>query len=143
MNPQTGAIRWHTSGYISGSAVGDGVVVSANIDYGNTPVRRVEVRDIATGNLLSQWLLPSSDTSRFQSYPVLTANLIIVSTWQRTYFIDRTTMQTVWTLPIAGKLAISAEGLLLILDSSTSSQHSADPSLLIAVNLNGPATNTH
>lgn len=114
------SVRWGASGGFSGNpAYADGYLFSAN-----SATTRLEVRKQTDGNIDWSWTAPASDAA-FVSDVLLTNNLVFVSTTTTTYAIDRTTHATVWSYKAAGKLALSANGILYIKDRS----------VLVAINL--------
>jgi outer membrane protein assembly factor BamB len=75
---------------------------------------RVEARAEADGKLLWSWIPPLSGEISFQASPVVTKNLLFVSTNLNTYAIDMKSHQAVWSYPAPGYLAISQNGVLYI-----------------------------
>jgi outer membrane protein assembly factor BamB len=85
---------------------------------------RLEARSEADGKLWS-WVPPLSNEISFYASPVVTKNLLFISTNTNTYALDLKTRKVVWSYPAPGYLAISASGLLYI----------QSPDALVAVNL--------
>jgi hypothetical protein len=109
-NVTSGTIAWKVSGdYPTSPAYNAGVVYAAN----NNPVR-LEVRSESDGTLAWSWVPPQAGDTSFESEPLLTKTILFVSTNLATYGIDTTTHQTVWSVPLVGKLALSSSGILYI-----------------------------
>jgi len=49
---------------------------------------------------------------------IVTRNMLLVSTVANTYAVDLSTHQQVWSYPAGGRLALSAQGILFIAQSS-------------------------
>ena len=73
---------------------------------------QVEARSEADGSLLWSWVPPQAAETGFVSEPLLTQNLVFVSTNLATYAIDLATHQAVWSYPLVGKLALSKSGII-------------------------------
>lgn len=102
-------IAWTSDGvYGYNSAYGNRTLFAANSKTGE-----LEARTDSTGALLWKWALPSDD-GPFASDVLLTNNLVFVSSSTKTYAIDRVSHATVWTYPLGGSLALSANGVLYI-----------------------------
>jgi outer membrane protein assembly factor BamB len=114
------SVRWSASGGFAGNpAYADGYLFAANNATG-----KMEVRRESDGGI--EWSWPSPDSgSTFSSDVLVTKNLVFVSTSMATYAIDRGTHATVWSYKGAGKLALSANGVLYI----------KAPSRIYAINL--------
>lgn len=113
-NLQTRSVDWTIRGvYPSTPAYDAGVVYIAN----NRPLR-LEARAEADGALQWSWTPQSSSDTEFVSEVLLTQNAVIVSTNQSTYAIDRSTKRPMWSYPAAGKLALSAHGILYIVGNT-------------------------
>lgn len=98
-------IRWQLSGSYSGSlAIDNGSV------YAGNGVRLDHISE-STGNLLTSWLAPAGEV--LTGSVILCDNAVIVGTDQRTYAIDRTTLTTLWSLPVTGDLALGSNTLLI------------------------------
>lgn len=114
------SVRWSASGGFAGNpAYADGYLFAVNNATG-----KMEVRREADGGIDWSWTSPDSD-STFSSDVLVTRNLVFVSTSTMTYAIDRSTHATVWSYRGAGKLALSANGVLYI----------KAPSRIFAINL--------
>lgn len=118
-------VRWTATGAFTTQPVAaHGIVVA-----GNQQNKSVEVRSAATGDLLWSWASAHADDETIGSL-LLTDNLLFVAAGQRTVALDLQTHQPVWSYPLAGHLALSANGLLYIV--------SADPAIggrVVAINL--------
>lgn len=127
-NLQTNAVDWTVRGvYPSTPAYDDGVLYAVN----NNPLR-LEARAEGDGSLQWWWTPPASGDTEFVSEVLLTQNAVIVSTNKSTYAIDRSTRRPAWSYPAAGKLALSANGILYISGHGTFGAASAT---LTAINL--------
>jgi outer membrane protein assembly factor BamB len=116
-----GFVDWRVQGvYRVTPAYADGVLYAPNFNP-----YRVEARAEADGKLLWSWVPPLSGEITFQASPVVTKNLLFVSTNLNTYALDLKTHQPVWSYPAPGYLAISQNGILYI----------QSPNALVAVNL--------
>lgn len=106
-----GTIAWRSTGaYPTTPGYRAGVVYATN----NMPFR-LEARAESDGDLLWEWS-PSTavgDTA-FVSEVIVTNNLAFVSTDRATYAVDLETHRPVFSYPAAGKLALSANGVLYI-----------------------------
>jgi outer membrane protein assembly factor BamB len=83
----------------------------------NLPLR-LEARAEADGTLLWSWALPSGSDTQFVSEVLLTKNLAFVSTDRATYAVDLATHEPVFSYPASGKLALSANAILYIHNST-------------------------
>lgn len=109
-NVNQNSIGWQIPGdYPTTPAYNDGVLYVAN----ERPVR-LEARSETDGSLLWSWIPPQAGDTGFNSEVLLTGNLVFVSTNLATYAIDISTHRTVWSYPLAGKLALSKNGVLYI-----------------------------
>ena len=116
-----GFLDWRVPGvYRVNPAYADGVLYAPN----RNPYR-VEARAETDGALLWSWIPPLSGETSFQAPPVVTKNLLFISTNLNTYAIDLKSHKAVWSYPAAGFLAISQNGILYI----------QSPDALVAVNL--------
>jgi outer membrane protein assembly factor BamB len=114
------SVRWSASGGFAGNpAYTDGYLFAVNNATG-----KMEVRKESDGSIDWSWASPDSG-SAFSSDVLVTKNLVFVSTSTKTYAIDRSTHATVWSYQGAGKLALSANGILYI----------KAPSRIFAINL--------
>lgn len=90
--------------------------------YGNGTIyalgangRSLEARAPATGNLL--WTVSLLEGGSYSNV-IVTRNLAFVSSDSSTRAIDLTAQKVVWTYPMGGSLAISANGVLYVLNAS-------------------------
>ena len=102
-------LRWSLAGRFTRGAASDG----NHLFIINNAGLSLEVRSISDGTLLWQWQSADFFTD-FASEPLVTNNLVFVSTMYATYAIDRTTHATVWTYPASGTLSLSPNGTLFI-----------------------------
>jgi hypothetical protein len=117
----TNSIAWQEPGaYPTTPGYKSEVVYAVN----NIPFR-LEARAESDGTLLWWWTPPHPGDGQFISEVLLTENLAFVSTNRATYAIDLETHRPVFSYPVFGKLALSANGVLYI-------QNATD---LIAINL--------
>ncbi|MYN46081.1 PQQ-binding-like beta-propeller repeat protein [Pseudoduganella sp. FT93W] len=116
-----GFLDWRVPGvYRVTPAYADGVLYAPNFNP-----YRLEARSEADGKLLWSWVPPLGGEVSFHASPVVTKNLLFISTNVNTYALDLKTRKVVWSYPAPGYLAISASGLLYI----------QSPDALVAVNL--------
>jgi outer membrane protein assembly factor BamB len=80
----------------------------------NTSPYRIEVRAEADGALQWFWTPPQAAETGWMAEPLVTKNLLFVSTNVATYAIDLRTHKTVWSYPAGGKLALTRSGVLYI-----------------------------
>jgi hypothetical protein len=132
-NTNSGSIAWMMAGdYGNTPAYNAGVVYATN----DNPVR-LEARAEADGKLLWSWVPPQAGDIVFVSETLLTNTMIFVSTNLATYGIDTATHQTVWSCPLAGKLALSRSRILYIEGQQTQSPTGqSSPGTLTAINVN-------
>jgi hypothetical protein len=117
----TGTISWQAHGaYPTTPGYRNGVVYAVN----NVPVR-LEARAESDGALLWWWTPDSANESTFVSEVLLTDTHALVSSSYATHVIDLKTHKSVWSYPMSGKLALSANGILYIHNNTD----------LVAVNL--------
>jgi len=105
------SVRWQVAGgYTGNPAYGASVLYAVNsLPY------RLEARSEADGTLLWSWApQPLSSQTRFVGDVLATNNLVFVSTNTATYAISQSTHQPVWSIPIPGRLALSANGVLYV-----------------------------
>jgi hypothetical protein len=88
--------------------VANGVVYVAN-------GTQVEARNESDGSLLWSW---TPTTGQPVGPMIATKNLLLASTATHTYAVDLATQQPVWSYPAGGHLALSAQGILFIAQSS-------------------------
>lgn len=117
----TSSIAWQISGsYSNTPGYKDGVVYAVN----NRPLS-LEARAESDGTLLWTWAPTATADTQFVSEVLLTRNLAFVSTDHATYAVDLTTHLPVFSYPLSGKLALSANGILYLQNATT----------LVAINL--------
>jgi len=116
-----GSIGWSIAGsYPLTPAYANGVVYAPN-----TKPYRIEARAEGDGALLWSWVPAQSGETVWHGEPVVTSNLVFVSTNLATYAIDLATHKAVWSYPAGGRLALSRSGILYI----------QNPEAVVAVNL--------
>ena len=109
-NTAKGYVDWHIAGnYPLTPAYADGVVYAPN-----TRPYRIEARAEADGALLWSWVPGQSGETGWHGEPVVTKNLLFVSSNLVTYAIDMRTHKPVWSFPAAGRLALTRSGILYI-----------------------------
>jgi outer membrane protein assembly factor BamB len=108
-NAQT--IRWQVAGgYTGNPAYGASVLYAVN----SSPYR-LEARSESDGTLLWSWApQPLRSETGFVGDVLATNNLVFVSTNTTTYAISQSTHEPVWSIPIPGRLALSANGVLYV-----------------------------
>ena len=112
----TRSVRWRASGgYEESLAVDDGILF---VRSGSN----VSLLRESDGAQLSTWSAPAALTSNI----LVSENLIFAGTNSTTYAIDRATLQTVWSTPIGGDLALG-DGMLLISNNNGVTAFSAVP----------------
>jgi hypothetical protein len=110
----TKGLRWEVAGnYHPGPAYADKLIYV----FRNESLA-LEARNEADGSLVWSWTPPQGAETSSNNI-LLTNNLVFLSTDKATYAIDRTTHAPVWTYPFAGKLSMSANGILYINDRSS------------------------
>lgn len=107
-----GQVLWKVQGRFRGTpAVADGRIYVYNL-----ATKRVEVFDEASGALLWWWGDDLTPPELYQgSSPLVTDNLLFVSSGTTAYAIDLTTHEVVWTHARMGRFAISDSGLLYLI----------------------------
>lgn len=109
-NAAKGYVDWRIAGnYQLTPAYANGVVYAPN-----TKPYRIEARAEADGALLWSWVPGQAAETLWKSEPVVTKNLLFVSTNAATYAIDLNTHKAVWSYPLAGRLALTRSGILYI-----------------------------
>jgi outer membrane protein assembly factor BamB len=102
--------QWAVSGrFVSNPAAAAGHVYALNA-AGN----RLEAYDASSGALLWHWSPADPDDIIPIGNVVVTDNLVFVSTSTTTYSVNLATHQSVWSVPHAGDLALSSNGVLYI-----------------------------
>ncbi|KPC52871.1 outer membrane protein assembly factor BamB family protein [Amantichitinum ursilacus] len=105
INTQTGNVNWrHLCRCTGAPAVAQGLVYLADGERGT-----LDVLDEATGTLV--WSAPIGSAV---GSPLVTNNLVFVSSKTTTYAFDLQSHQQVWSALYAGKLSMSANGILYI-----------------------------
>jgi hypothetical protein len=105
-----GFTDWRIKGnYGVAPAYAGGVLYAPN---GN-PLR-VEARAETDGALQWSWTPQLSVESSFYGAPLVTKNLVFVSTNRATYALDLVSHKPVWSFPLPGHLSISQNGVLYI-----------------------------
>jgi len=103
------SIGYAIAGSFRGQAtVANGVVFVAN-------GARVEARTESDGSLQWSWAPPEGQPT---GPMIATKNLLLVSTAANTYAVDLASHAQAWTYPAGGQLALSAQGVLFIAQSS-------------------------
>jgi len=97
-----------TANFRGQPTLADGVVYVANGP-------QLEARNESDGSFLWSWTAPVGQPT---GPMIATKNLLLVSTGTATYALDRATRQQVWSYPAGGHLALSAQGILFIAQSS-------------------------
>ena len=109
-NTAKGYLDWRIAGnYALTPAYANGVLYVPN-----TNPYRIEARAEADGALLWSWVPGQAAETGWKAEPVVTGNLLFVSSNLATYAIDLQTHKPVWSYPAAGKLALSRSGILYI-----------------------------
>lgn len=113
------AVRWRTATrYLAAPVAANSVLYVTGYDF-----RRLSALDERTGKVLWQWEppLPIFNAPYPVSYfmgPVLALdNIVMVSTHDRIYAVDTTTHQAVWSYDRPGIMAVTRDGVLLILEA--------------------------
>ena len=102
-------LEWRSSSlYITQPALAHGLVFAG----GNTPVE-LDALDETSGTQLWKWV-PQDNSSQFCRNVIVTDSHVFVSTDRGIHAIDLSTHKTVWSFPVAGEMALSANGTLLI-----------------------------
>ncbi|WP_169734444.1 outer membrane protein assembly factor BamB family protein [Deefgea rivuli] len=116
-----GILDWRINGvYTKTPAYADGVLYIPN-----SKPYRIEARAEKDGALLWQWIPPYSGDTAYFSSPIVTKNLLFVSSNLNTYAVDLRSHKVVWSYPMPGNLALSQNGILYIQGADT----------LVAINL--------
>jgi hypothetical protein len=103
-------VDWRIPGnYSLTPAYASGVVYAPN-----TNPYRMEARGETDGALQWSWTPPQAAEVNWVAEPLVTKNLLFVSTNVATYAIDLRSHKTVWSYPAAGKLALTRSGILYI-----------------------------
>jgi outer membrane protein assembly factor BamB len=125
-NINTKSYEWSTShAYLTAPAVAKGVIYAAR----NSPMS-LDAIDEATGQTIWSWAPTGNGDTSFHRNIVVTRNILFASTDRAVYALDLTTKVPVWSYPMPGMLAISADRTLYI---ATGAQ--ASDGRLVAVKL--------
>jgi hypothetical protein len=109
-NVARGFLDWRVAGNFPVTpGYADGVVYALN-----TKPYRVEARAEADGALLWSWTPPIAGEAAWGAEPLVTKNLLFVSTDKATYAIDMHSHKPVWSYPASGRLALTQSGVLYI-----------------------------
>jgi hypothetical protein len=109
-NVEKGYIDWRMSGaYAVTPAYADGIVYAVN----KSPYR-LEARAESDGALRWSWTPPVAGETLWNAEPIVTKNMVFVSTDMNTYAIDLRTHRPVWSYPLSGRLALTRSGILYI-----------------------------
>lgn len=108
---QARSVRWRAVGAYSGNPA-----YAASVLYAvNSSPYRLEALSESDGTLLWSWApQPLKSETRFIGDVLATNNLVFVSTNTTTYAISQSTHQPVWSIPVPGRLALSANGVLYV-----------------------------
>lgn len=102
-------LEWRSEDlFITQPALAHGLVFAGS----NTPLRLAALHE-ADGSLAWGWA-PADGATQFCRNVVATDSHVFVSTDRAVHAIDLATRQSVWSIPVAGELALSARGTLLI-----------------------------
>lgn len=124
------AIRWQVNGaFVQHPVAAKGVVYAGNHKTG-----QVEARDLQTGKLLWGWKLAENQESGFGPNLIVLNNALLVAGKDKTWALDSKDGRVLWSYPIGGQLAISAQGLLYILGQREGGMY-APRAHLLAFNL--------
>ena len=103
-------VRWSVNGQFTTQPV----VVQGVLYVGNHTTASLEARSLATGAVLWSWPLSAVKEERFGGDLIATNKLLFVAGQQGTYALDLASQKAVWSFRIAGKLALSRNGVLYI-----------------------------
>jgi len=110
INTSAGKWNWSVPGrYSNNPGYANGIVYAMN----SLPLQ-IEARAETDGKLLWSWSPLSTAESSFSSDVLVTDSHVFVSTNVNTYAIDLKTHQFAWIYPMAGRLSLSANGVLYI-----------------------------
>lgn len=103
-------VRWSVTGqFTTQPVVGQGVLY-----VGNQATASLEARSLVTGAVLWSWPLSSVTEERFGGDLIATNKVLFVAGQKGTYALDLASHKSVWSYRIAGKLALSRNGVLYI-----------------------------
>lgn len=109
-NINTKSYEWSTShAYLTVPAVANGVIYAAR----NDPMS-LDAIDEVTGQILWSWAPTGNGDTSFHRNTVVTRNIVFVSTDKAVYALDLANKVPVWSYPMPGMLAISADRTLYI-----------------------------
>ena len=109
INTEKGFVDWRVPGsYGVTPAYANGVIYAPN----KAPYR-LEARAESDGALRWSWTPPIAGETTWHE-PVVTNNVVFVSTEKNTYAIDIRTGKAVWSYPLAGRLSLTRSGILYI-----------------------------
>lgn len=101
---------------LAGSFVSSPAVAAGRLYVLNAGTGKLEARDSATGASLWTWAPGAGQTLLPGSNLVVTDNLVFLSTTAATYAISLASHQAVWSTPRSGKLALSSNRVLYVVD---------------------------
>ncbi len=102
-------VNWSKLGqYVQRPAEADGVVYALNNNF------HLDALRLSDGQFLWKWVPPSEEGRCFYSSPIVTDNLVFVSTCSTVYAIDLVSHEAVWSYPHPGTLALSPNAILYI-----------------------------
>lgn len=109
-NADKGYVDWRVPGaYSTTPAYANGVIYAPNkLPY------RLEARAESDAALRWSWTPPIAGETSWNAEPVVTNNLVFVSTEKNTYALDLRTGKPVWSYPLSGRLALTRSGILYI-----------------------------
>ncbi|TDP73337.1 PQQ-binding-like beta-propeller repeat protein [Roseateles toxinivorans] len=115
VNLETRSLAWSLPGkFVTHPVVGNGVLY-----VGNRASQQLEARRLNDGSLLWAWPLADVQETGFRGGLILTNNLLFVAGERKAYAIDLGTHKPVWSFHLSGTLALSANGLLHILNQDS------------------------
>lgn len=104
------SIRWSVAGrFVSAPAVANGVVYVENAYTG-----KLEARSLATGALQWSWHSSVSGDTDFYGNVIVTDSHVFLSTANRVVAVNLSTHSEEWSYPRAGRLSLSANGILYV-----------------------------
>lgn len=121
-------LRWTVNGQFTTQPV-----TSQGVVYvGNQATASLEARSLATGAVVWSWPLSAVNEGRFGDDLIVTNNLLFIAGEKGTYALDLASQKAVWSIRLAGKLALSRNGLLYI---RTVNESGTGVARLTAINL--------
>ncbi|MGK5065055.1 outer membrane protein assembly factor BamB family protein [Janthinobacterium sp. LB3P112] len=103
-------VRWSVNGQFTTQPV----VAQGVLYVGNHATASLEARSLATGAVLWSWPLSAVKEERFGGDLIVTNKLLFIAGQKGTYALDLASQKTVWSFRLAGKLALSRNGVLYI-----------------------------